>query len=368
MYISRFSSPVCHWLDGLIQGVASNFNTGISTLAEMRNTDRTNQMNKEISADVNATNKAIADQNLAFQRENLDYQKALQQQIFEREDTSYQRTVDDMRAAGLSPLSMQSTNGAGEAIATEALHNDYQAQGYEYQKYDLSALQQLNEAINNAIDTTYRRDELNQRRKLNDAQTNLINAQAAEKWAQAGYAGNLSAAQLHKLMAETSGLNLSNEKELAYQPFWNSNARTENSILNSQLAGLGLDNLYKQLQNEIGKYIKADAERENTYNERYGINRGMTEKERLGAVGLTVGMQAVDGIKALGAAISADSSDYSVDSKGAQAVKELGKNDAGISVLLESYNRGFGTNYTVEDYRSNAEIRNKVNSFWNRAQ
>lgn len=76
----------------------------------------------------NIVNKDIADQNLQFQRENLDYQKALQERIFDREDTSYQRTVNDMRQAGINPLAMNGTNGAGEAIATTPLHNDFQMQ------------------------------------------------------------------------------------------------------------------------------------------------------------------------------------------------------------------------------------------------
>lgn len=89
----------------------------------------------------NEVNKDIAEQNLAFQRDNLDYQKALQQQIFNREDTSYQRTVNDMRSAGMSPLAMQGTNGAGEAIATNPLHNDYQ-------HTDVSNMAMLDSAVN----------------------------------------------------------------------------------------------------------------------------------------------------------------------------------------------------------------------------
>ena len=85
-----------------------------------------NNTMRYMSDQTNATNKAIADQNLGFQRENLDYTKALQQQIFNREDSSYQRTVSDMRAAGMSPLVMNGTNGAGEAIATTAMNNQYQ--------------------------------------------------------------------------------------------------------------------------------------------------------------------------------------------------------------------------------------------------
>lgn len=85
-----------------------------------------NNTMRYMSDQTNATNKAIADQNLGFQRENLDYTKALQQQIFNRQDSSYQRTVADMRAAGMSPLIMNGTNGAGEALATTAMNNQYQ--------------------------------------------------------------------------------------------------------------------------------------------------------------------------------------------------------------------------------------------------
>lgn len=61
------------------------------------------------------------DDNLKFQKENLEYQKALQQQIFEREDTAHQREVDDLRKAGLNPLlSTGSGAQAGSVVPTEA--------------------------------------------------------------------------------------------------------------------------------------------------------------------------------------------------------------------------------------------------------
>lgn len=45
--------------------------------------------------------------------ENRDYERALQQQIFEREDTAIQRAVQDAGKAGFSSLSVAGGNGAG---------------------------------------------------------------------------------------------------------------------------------------------------------------------------------------------------------------------------------------------------------------
>ena len=151
--------------------------------------ESTNQMNRDIAAETNATNREIAEQNLGFQRENLEYQKELQKQIFEREDTSYQRTKADMLAAGLNPLSMQGTNGAGEAIATSPLNNNFQSQiGAPMQapqyikpetKDPLSPLRYINEVvgsttglagtISNLATGTLQRDQIqlaNERQRL----------------------------------------------------------------------------------------------------------------------------------------------------------------------------------------------------------
>lgn len=115
----------------------------------------------------NETNLEIANQNLAFQRENLDYQKALQQQIFQREDTAYQRSVNDMRLAGMNPMAMQGTNGAGETIQTEALNNPYQ----HTDQGNLQAISQIFDVINQVSNTR-------NNASLQQSQANLINAQA----------------------------------------------------------------------------------------------------------------------------------------------------------------------------------------------
>lgn len=78
----------------------------------------------------NEQNKKIAEQNLAFQREQQDYQKALQQQIFEREDTAHQREIEDLKRAGINPLATAGGNGAnaGSVVPLTELNNTYQAQ------------------------------------------------------------------------------------------------------------------------------------------------------------------------------------------------------------------------------------------------
>lgn len=106
------------WTDYYNRGIIPNIWKGI-----------TGQKSADINTQkTNESNEKIAQQNLDFQRENLEYQKALQQQIFEREDTSYQRTAQDMLNAGLNPLTMQGTNGAGEAVSTSPLNNSMQYQ------------------------------------------------------------------------------------------------------------------------------------------------------------------------------------------------------------------------------------------------
>lgn len=102
-------------LGGFATAALPGVSSLVDTLGNLRNTDKTNQ-----------TNKDIANQNLQFQNENLQYQKDLQKQIFAREDNAVRRRVDDLVAAGLSPtLAAGSAANAGQAIETQSLHNDY---------------------------------------------------------------------------------------------------------------------------------------------------------------------------------------------------------------------------------------------------
>lgn len=97
----------------------------------------------------NNLNKDIANQNLSFQKENFEYQKDLQKQIFNREDTAYQRKVNDLIAAGINPAVAATGSGspAGSLVNTQALHNDMKYQAPQFNLGSvldtLSSLEQL---------------------------------------------------------------------------------------------------------------------------------------------------------------------------------------------------------------------------------
>lgn len=138
-------------LGGLAQGFGGMAGGIASTLGSMRNTDKTNQANKDVAA-----------QNLAFQREQQDYQKALQQQIFEREDTAHQREIEDLKRAGINPLATAGGNGAnaGSVVPLTELNNTYQAQ-----TADFSGLQTAGQALDAAVQNQLALEDARQARE-----------------------------------------------------------------------------------------------------------------------------------------------------------------------------------------------------------
>lgn len=128
----------------------------------------------------NKINKEIADQNLAFQRENLEYQKDLQQQIFEREDTAYQRKVDDLVKAGINPAVAATGSGsaAGSIVSTQAPHNDMKYQVPQFNLGSaidtLKSLKQISSIEEQMNVAKAQADYLGSLKNKADAETNKI--------------------------------------------------------------------------------------------------------------------------------------------------------------------------------------------------
>lgn len=86
-----------------------------------------NQSTANVINAYNAYNaKETADKNFELQSENLDYQKALQERIFAREDTALQRYISDLKAAGLNPqlAAGSSGSGTGSVVSTTPPQKD----------------------------------------------------------------------------------------------------------------------------------------------------------------------------------------------------------------------------------------------------
>ena len=134
--------------------------------------------------------------NVALQQQQFDYQKKLQQQIFAREDSAYQRQVADLEKAGLNKALAYGSGGAGTGsvvgvsapqINSAGLSNamqsmakglkgmtkkqrDFLNAGY---KYEMDKIDAQRQAFNLNLDYLYERNNL-MREQVKMAQSDIV--------------------------------------------------------------------------------------------------------------------------------------------------------------------------------------------------
>lgn len=123
-------------IGGILSGIGGLIGIGVSAHQSNENRDSQEQMNAQ---NIAAT-KEINQKNLEMYQQQLDYQKAVQQETWSREDTAIQRQIEDSLAAGISPLANMNGHSSGNIAALPSLPNQHVPQGIAPQ-FDASGIQ-----------------------------------------------------------------------------------------------------------------------------------------------------------------------------------------------------------------------------------
>lgn len=110
------------------------------------------------------TQERINDVNAEIARENLEYQKAFNEEVFAREDTAIQRAKDDAMAAGFSPLAaLGNIHGSNAVVSAPQQAITAQSSATSSPASALSAIGNMVSGIKNAVTNAKNADTEKQR-------------------------------------------------------------------------------------------------------------------------------------------------------------------------------------------------------------
>ena len=194
--------------------------------------------------------------NYKMQQQTLNYQKELQQQIFQREDNAVQRRAADLKAAGLSKtLAAGSAAGAGAAVdvttpqlsgKVDPLASYAQAVGIQKAQAEIRNIQSVTE--NNLKQNQVMDANINlmmSQKALNEANTIL----SGGRYELLGYQQDQINAWIDKAVAETDHELIRQGYTRAQVEHMNIENNTYSDLLNAKLAGIILQNQEHEMRN-----------------------------------------------------------------------------------------------------------------------
>lgn len=115
--------------------------------------NKANKKNAEAQEDVASLQREQLDWNKQMANRDFEYNKQLQEKIFQREDSAVQRMVEDNRKAGLSPIAGLSGASAGQALEANTPQLDQNLTAPQYSanqiNADFSSLSNLGSQLQN---------------------------------------------------------------------------------------------------------------------------------------------------------------------------------------------------------------------------
>lgn len=167
----------------MFSGILSAFNPmNWANMLHAQNQDYINNQFTQTSLDISREAFEAQKSQQAFQNEqyleNVDYQKALQNRIFDREDTAMTRSVQDHVAAGFSPLTaLGSAFGAGSVVSqsvapsNQVQNNQFSNHNTDYFGQALSSmLDRQDSAMSRALTMAMQTKELNHNVEMQQAE------------------------------------------------------------------------------------------------------------------------------------------------------------------------------------------------------
>lgn len=221
--------------------------------------------------------------NMATSERDFNYNKELQEKIFQREDSAVQRMVEDNRKAGLSPIAGLAGAGTGQALEANTQTFDAPQMSANQLAVDFSSLSSLGSQID-SYELSKDQLKLQQERLGLEKSSNELNLKQMQ--------ANIEATQIRNQIARATI-----EDEIAGKKLSNLRVEKEIARLGVQTVGEALSNDLKSLEKvqtkremdewlenkglraELGKYSLEDAKARalamsmlNEHNrERYGV-------------------------------------------------------------------------------------------------